>query len=289
MAAPGQTKLQEGLSLMAEGQKAVNNKTFFGNNKPDYDSAVYAFEQAATCFKVARAHEQAVAAFVRAADCHKKLDSMALAAKNLESAAIIAVQNLKQYKRGADLYKQTSDCLIVQNSPDRAAECLEKAGRAMENADSDLAVDYYMKACHLFEEEDRGRFGTDTFRRTVTLLIKANKLSQAISLHDRLASIFVKGGNTASFCKTALGVIIIALYNGDEVDAKNRMTAYSYTHGWISSQECETAEEILTAYESRDPELLVQAIKRPWINNLENEITRIARMLVVPEESASIL
>ncbi|TPX37469.1 hypothetical protein SmJEL517_g00564 [Synchytrium microbalum] len=277
-----QAKVQEGQALMAEGDKALNKKTFFGSKKPDYDSAVFAYEQAATCFKVGRAHELAVDAFVKSAECHKNLDSMALAAKQLESAAIIAVQNLKQYKLGADLYKQTSDCLLIQNSPDRAAECLEKAGKAMENTDSESAMEYYLQACDLFEEEDRGRFGTDTFRRTVGLLIIANKLDKAVALHERLADVFAKAGNTASFVKTALGVIIIALYNGDEVDAKNRMAKFNNMHGWISSQEGETADEMLRAYENRDSELLAQAVKRPWINNLENEITRIARLLAVP-------
>ena len=97
-------------------------------------------------------------------------------------------------------------------------------------------------------------------------------MDDAIALQDRLVHIFVKAGNTASFCKTALGVIIIALYNGDEVEAKSRMATYNNMHGWAASQEGETAEDFLRAYDTRDQDLLTQVVKRPWINNLENEV-----------------
>jgi len=41
--------------------------------KPDFESAATEYQKAATCFKNAKAHEQAKEAFLKEADCSYKL------------------------------------------------------------------------------------------------------------------------------------------------------------------------------------------------------------------------
>jgi hypothetical protein len=45
----------------------------------------------------------------------------------------------------------------------------------MENVDVNAAIDFYSQSCSLYEQEDRGRFAMDTFKRAIALLVKTQK------------------------------------------------------------------------------------------------------------------
>jgi hypothetical protein len=68
-------------------------------------------------------------AYIKAANSHKQVGSYFMAAKAMENAGSLAVQQLKNYKTGANYYKSASDFFIAHGSPDKAADCLEKAAK----------------------------------------------------------------------------------------------------------------------------------------------------------------
>jgi len=45
----------------------------------------------------------------------------------------------------------------------------------MENVDVNAAIDLYSQSCSLYEQEDRGRFAMDTFKKAIALLVKTQK------------------------------------------------------------------------------------------------------------------
>jgi hypothetical protein len=45
----------------------------------------------------------------------------------------------------------------------------------MENVDVNAAIDLYSQSCSLYEQEDRGRFAMDTFKKAISLLVKTQK------------------------------------------------------------------------------------------------------------------
>lgn len=47
--------------------------------------------------------------------------------------------------------------------------------RALENVDVNASYDMYSKACALYEQEDRGRFAVDIFKKAISLLIRNKK------------------------------------------------------------------------------------------------------------------
>lgn len=52
---------------------------------------------------------------------------------------------------------------------------LKNIRRVMENVDVNAAIDFYSQSCSLYEQEDRGRFAMDTFKRAIALLVKTQK------------------------------------------------------------------------------------------------------------------
>jgi hypothetical protein len=52
-----------------------------------------------------------------------------MAGRALENGGNIALQNLGQPERAADMYKRASDLFMQNMTPDRAAEMLEKSAK----------------------------------------------------------------------------------------------------------------------------------------------------------------
>ncbi|KAI9199788.1 uncharacterized protein BJ171DRAFT_517093 [Polychytrium aggregatum] len=275
-------KIKEGMDLMAVGQKAENSKSFFGKRTPDWDTAANSYERAATCFKIAKANEQAIDAFQKAGDAYRHLDSFALAAKQYEGAATIAVQNTRQYALAAQLYRQTADFLSANNSPDRAAESLEKAAKALESLDPNQCIELYFESCAVYENEDRIRTGAETFRRAIATCIRLQRLDKALILSQKLAEGFAKLNNRPGFCKQSLATIIIALAMGDEVEATKRFNSACELGGFSPSEENEAATDMLQAFDAGDDELLSKALQRMVITFLDNDVARLAKSLRVP-------
>lgn len=55
--------------------------------------------------------------------------SLFMAGRALENGGNIALQNLGQPERAADMYKRASDLFMQNMTPDRAAEMLEKSAK----------------------------------------------------------------------------------------------------------------------------------------------------------------
>lgn len=54
--------------------------------------------------------------------------------------------------------------------------------RAMEPISVDQAIELYIGACNIYEGEDRARYATDTFKRTIALLVKHRRYVNWIQL-----------------------------------------------------------------------------------------------------------
>ncbi|KAI8922460.1 soluble NSF attachment protein [Powellomyces hirtus] len=267
---------------MDAGEKARNKKTLFGKQKPDWDMAVQNFEAAATCFKNARAYDYCVEAYVKAAEGHRQLDSLFLAAKALESAATIAGQQLKQPAQSADLYRQTSEFFLAQGSHDRAGEALEKAAKALETTDVNKCIEFYDESCRIYEDENKLRFGVDTFKRAIGVCLRNQRYDKALELSGRLSDAFSKLEQRPNFCKQALSSIVILLAKGDEAGADNHLAMLAGQHGFAQSEEGGIAQALIEGMQNGDQEALNGALKRTAVQFLDNEIARTARELKAP-------
>ncbi|KAG9287433.1 hypothetical protein G9A89_023805 [Geosiphon pyriformis] len=271
-------KIREAVQFLADGDKAIQKNWF---KKPDWDVAGSCYEKAASCFKAARSYEQAIQAYLKASDALFKSNSIYMAAKTMEGAGNLASLQLKQPDRAADLYRQASDLYQTHMNPDRAAEMLEKAARALETVDVNQAIDFYNAACSLYESEDRGKFAIDTFIRTIAVMIRNKRFEAAIDILLRLREIYLSMNNNSGVSKTCLSIIIILLAASDEIEAKKQFQHFCQ-YAFVQSEESAVASILLDAFEQGDQELLEETVNRQIITFLDNEVAKLARNLHVP-------
>ncbi|KAI8644661.1 hypothetical protein BD408DRAFT_340128 [Parasitella parasitica] len=276
--------LEAGNKYFQQGEKAAS-KSFF--RKPDWDLAASYFENAATNFKIAQSYKLAVGAYEKASDAYFKSDGIHLAGKALENAAFILNQNLNDPKRAASAYQRASNYFMAQGTIDRAAEQLEKAGRALENVDMNESFEMYSKACSLYEQEDRGRFAIEIFKRAISLLIRNKKqviiicvYDKAIDMLKRESVILQKFTARSQLYKANLSILILIFAIGDDVEASKQFNN-------MCGEEAEIAENMLKAFDERDQELLVKTTGSQHMTFLDNQVVKLARMLVVPGEVLS--
>ncbi|KAI9472178.1 MAG: hypothetical protein EXX96DRAFT_583141 [Benjaminiella poitrasii] len=278
-------QLREGTKYMQHGDKAASKGLF---RKPDWDLAASDYERAATSFKIAKSYDQAVTAYFKASEALSKADAIHLAGKALENAAFILATNLNQPQRAADTYERASNYFMTQGSIDRAAEQLEKAGRALENIDVNASYDMYSKACTLYEQEDRGRFAVDIFKKAISLLIRNKKYDKAIDMLKRQSVVLQKFTSRSHLYKANLSIIILYFAIGDDVEAGKQFNAMcGHDAGFAQSEEATIADDLLRAYDERDQELLENTVRLQHVTFLDNEVIKLARLLTVPGEVLS--
>ncbi|KAI9591869.1 hypothetical protein BDF19DRAFT_453330 [Syncephalis fuscata] len=275
------SKVNEGLGYMKEAEKATTKGWF---KKPDWEMAAQYFEKAGTSFRAAQQYESAAKAFIKASDAYNKSNSLFLAAKAMETAGSMYQQqkHTDDEARCADCFQQASNLYQAHGSADRAAEILEKAGKILEPVDPEAGIQFYKDACDLYDSEDRGRFGIETFQTTASVLLKHKRPDEAVAILQRLIGITSDLRNKSTQYRLCLSIVVIFLYIGDEVEASKRLDSFSSIHGFTASDEYSSAAQMLDCMEKFDQEGLQQVTHGPVVNNLNSEIIRLARRLAVP-------
>ncbi|KAI1299401.1 hypothetical protein EDD11_006479 [Mortierella claussenii] len=284
MAALEESRLKDAIKFMAEADKNTQ-KSFF--KKPDWDVAAQYYEKAAQSFKAGKSYEQSVQAFIKASDAMINATSLFMAGRALENAGNVCLQNLGQPERAADIFKRASELFMQNMTPDRAAEMLEKGAKAMEPISVDAAMDLYIGACNIYENEDRAKYATDTYKRTIALLVRNKRYEKATEILLRLGRVQSESANKSAYYKTLLSIVIIQLATGDEVEAGKRFQEFCAVDGFIRSEESAVAHAMLDAFEHRDQNYYNQAAARQHVGFLDNEVARLARNIVISNDLIS--
>jgi hypothetical protein len=155
--------------------------------------------------------------------------------------------------------------------------------RSLEQTQPEKAVVFYVDACDIYVEEDRKRLAVETFKKVIGLFLKINQMEKAIEFSQKLADLLIEIDGKHLTNRACLSVIILILFFGDEVEAGKKFEHYTgASRGFVSSDEGVISRELLDAYEKRDQPSVAAMMKKPLIGYLDNEITKVARKLVVP-------
>ncbi|KAG0314302.1 hypothetical protein BGZ99_008223 [Dissophora globulifera] len=279
-----ESRLRDAIKFMHEADKSTEKSWF---KKPDWDIAAQYYEKAAQSFKAGKSYEQSVQAFIKASDAMVNATSLFMAGRALENGGTVCLQNLGQPERAADMFKRASELFMQNMTPDRAAEVLEKGAKAMEPISVDAAMDLYIQACNIYESEDRAKFSTDTYKRTVSLLVKNKRFEKAIEILERLGKVQSSAANKSTYYKTLLSIIIVQLAAGDEVEAGKRFQEFCGVEGFVRAEESAVAHAMLDAFEHRDQNYYNQAAARQHVGFLDNEIARLARNIIISDDLIS--
>ncbi|KAI8900380.1 soluble NSF attachment protein [Globomyces pollinis-pini] len=266
--------------------KACENTTsFFGllGSEPNYILAADEYTKAGNSFRGSKAYGQAVECFIKAGECHQKLDSFFLAAKSYETAALVLEKNMDQFERASSIYKKASMFYVPGGSPDKAGEILEKSAKVMESVDAIKAADIYVEACQLYVNEDRFRFGVDTFKRALTFCLRSRQIEYSKIISDKLEDGFFSIQNISSFQRQVLSSVIINLSVMNEKAALEKWNqGCSKVPQLSESNEGQAILTLLQAFETCSKELLDSVLKMGEVQYLDVEVAKLARGLTLP-------
>lgn len=87
------------------------------------------------------------------------------------------------------------------------------------------SFEMYSKACSLYEQEDRGRFAVDIFKRAIALLIRNKKYDKAVDMLRRQSVILQKFTSRSHLYKANLSILILIFAIGDDVEAGKQFSS----------------------------------------------------------------
>uniref|UniRef100_A0A7S2S7I3 Gamma-soluble NSF attachment protein n=1 Tax=Mucochytrium quahogii TaxID=96639 RepID=A0A7S2S7I3_9STRA len=290
-----------GRKQMAQGEEALKTSMFKWS--PDYISAAHAFGKAATSFKVAREFDLCVNACERAAQAHAKAGSDLGAAKCWEQAGDVLLQKSKDNstkiedtvndaERAAGFYGQA--CLLYREAADngKAASCLNNKARALSEAAENLprdnkrreellnqALEGFLSSCEIMEMCGRLAFSVDTFRHTLNFVVKLERWKDAIMVMKKMIPVYESLKQSGGLYKLRLSMVIINLRRNDAIAARNSFREGFDDAGYLRSDECAAAEDLLNAWEKEDIEAIQGVLKRQVFHFLERQISIVAHHL----------
>nr|XP_016479108.1 PREDICTED: gamma-soluble NSF attachment protein-like [Nicotiana tabacum] len=195
--------------LIAKADKLT--KLSFTRWSSDWRSATVLYEQAANGFRVAKSYEKAKEAFEKASKGQEMLSSPWDAAKHMESAATMA-KELGNWKEVADFYRRASELYNECGRAQPASDALGKGARALEDGAPDEAVQLYIEACDMLEEDGKEQMAFDLYRDATRVYLKLEKYEDAAGILLRLALAADKCNATHSQCKVGKPFSHIFIY-----------------------------------------------------------------------------
>ncbi|KAL0207029.1 hypothetical protein P9112_012740 [Eukaryota sp. TZLM1-RC] len=248
--------LQKAEAHYRDGLNAIKTSLF--KWKPDHQSAAMAFERAATSFKVAKKMDKAIDAYRKSAASHAATGIHYSAGKNLETAASLAIKSseidlaVTLYDDAALQFGLDGNLNARINSFSRKADTLSLLGKASD------AIECYMEAFELaMSEELTKRLIMDsTVLPLLAIYMAEKKYTKAAEFMKKVLQLHQDLKQPDNVCKDISSIILLYLAGGDYLAADKYFNDNCSLHGYMSTPDAMTVQQILDAYESRDEELI---------------------------------
>ncbi|POM57346.1 Gamma-soluble NSF attachment protein, partial [Phytophthora palmivora] len=288
-----QHKCAEAEAQLKQAEKALAKRSFF-RGSPDYLTAAPLLDKAGELFRLGGDFEASKQAFARCADAQQHNQSPFRAAQAWENVAKTALQQLKAERSGAHsaqqrtaearkAYETASGLYVDMGEFGKAADALVKGAQACESHGSgvDDVLPLYWRACELLEAQDKPHFAVETFRKTLSFLVKYGKYTEATKLLDRITTLYEAMDQRHNVHKMHLSQVILMLASGDVPAADALYSRCLQDDSFLSSDDCALAEDLVRAFKMGNEELLQATVRKPGFMALDNQIGRICRKLSV--------
>ncbi|XP_011313921.1 gamma-soluble NSF attachment protein [Fopius arisanus] len=276
------SKIEEGNAHIRAAEKSL--KTTLLKWRPDYEVAADEYNQAATCFRIAKSLKQCKEALIKAADCYKENRSWFHAAKSLEQVVLIT-RDLGDLSEIPKLAHSSCTWYQQHGSPESGANVLDKAGKMIENSNPAEALPLFQRAAEIVMGEDSPRQAAEYLSRVAKILVKlknydeaANAIRREISCHQRIE-------HTPSVGRLAVVLVLVQLARGDQVAAEK---AFREWGNYCDAPEIQTLEMLLQAYDNEDANAARAALNSPFIKHMDVEYAKLARGLPLPQQEYAV-
>ncbi|KAG7390405.1 hypothetical protein PHYPSEUDO_007928 [Phytophthora pseudosyringae] len=285
-----QHKCAEAAAQLKQAEKALAKRSFF-RGSPDFLSAAPLLDKAGELFRLGGDFEASKQAFARCADAQQHNQSPFRAAQAWENVAKTALQQLKAERSGAQqrtaearkAYETASGLYVDMGELGKAADALVKGAQACEGHGSgaDDVLPLYWRACDLLEAQDKPHLAVETFRKTLSFLVKCGKYNEATTLLGRMTALYEAMDQRHNVHKMHLSQVVLMLAAGDVPAADALYSRCLQDDSFLSSDDCALAEDLVRAFKMGNEELLQATVRKPGFMALDNQIGRICRKLSV--------
>jgi len=277
----GEKKLHEGKGWM--------KKTMF-RWQPDTAKAAQSFSEAAREFRKA-------GNFVKYAEAQEALGGvyyvdqrLLKGAQEVESGALMALEEQKEYKLAARLYSKAAEWYLEKGTIDRAARTLIKAGKALEKDDLQMAAGFMLKAMKLYHIPTEGKrvANMDTYNIVLAFLVRNKRLDEA----DKCIEIQLKhfDSDIAEYIryvwKAWLSRAVISLAKGD-MKSTAEILDYAFTKvpRFGETPFGKAAVQLIELVADAKEDAFNKLMKGQEFRVLDNEIARLAKKAEFPKLS----
>ncbi|XP_036333275.1 gamma-soluble NSF attachment protein [Rhagoletis pomonella] len=269
-------KLEEGQELIRQAEKSL--KVGLLKWRPDYDVAADEYAKAATAFRIAKAYDKSKECLLKAIECHKNNRSWFHAAKCYEQIILILKETNclpeieENVNKACNLYQQ-------HGSPEAAATALDKAAKIVEQKHPELALTFYKHALEVVMLDDSTRHAAEYASKISRILVKLQRYDQAADAIRREIGLNQQTESYGQIGRLAVALVLVQLGRGDFVAAEK---AFKEWGNCCDSEEVQTLELLLQAFDDEDPDSAKRALAAPFIRHMDVEYSILARDIPLP-------
>lgn len=259
-------------------------KTSFTKWTPDHDSAGDDYSKAATCYKVAKFHAEALDCLEKACECYKQCRSLFHAAKVLETSVLVCRDSEKfdlipeLASRGALLYRQ-------HGSPESAAQLLEKAAKILEPRDPATALKLYEKAAETVMTEDRPKQAGEYMSKVSRLQVKGEMWEKAARSLEESIKLMIEAGSEMTLGRTVVSLVLVHLVREDGVEAAKVFQVWG---GYCDPDQTTACHQMIDGFNDEDPDRAKQGLSAHCHGALDVEFQRIIKIIKIPDAEGGI-
>ncbi|KAM5587301.1 hypothetical protein ABKV19_005965 [Rosa sericea] len=196
----------------------------------------------------------------------------------MESAAALA-KELGKWNEVADFYRRASELYTVCGRAQPASDALAKGARALEDPVPEEAIQLYIEACTILEDDGKEQMAFDLYRDVTSAYIKLQKYTDAAAFLLRWGLAADKCNATHSQFKAYLSAILIYLYIHDIKQAEKCYNDCSQVDAFLGNDHGRCASKLLSAYTEGDIEEIRRLAQSSAVSHLDHMVIRLARKL----------
>lgn len=262
-------------ACVARAEKAL--KTGMLKWTPDYEIAANEYVKAAVAFRSAKLTDKFIEAHLNAAKCFESTRSFFQAGKSFEQIAQ-AARDKNDYATMITYYEKACVLFREYGVPDTAALTYNKAAGMLETIRPEKSAEWYGHASETVLLEDRYLQAAEYANKAVRMYLKLKDYDHAIEWSMRAFENYNLASENRSAGRQVCQLVIIHLARDDSVAAEK---VYLANKGLVENDERYVLENLFQGIDQFDNVAICSALKTPFIQNLENEVTKIIRDLLV--------
>lgn len=266
---------------MADAEKALKPSWTSLKFSPDQLSASMEYTSAATKFRTAGLLQEAVEAWVLAAQTKEKVADLFGAGRAYESAGGICDGKGPGGSQAAvGHWTKAIHCFRLSAKNEIAAKLLLKIAEIKEKeGDGNGARTAFDEAIEVFQDEEKDYSLGDIYKQYTGFLVRSGMFEDAVKVMDGHVELLLRQKQPSFAHKEILGKVVIHLHLGDTVRAEDALTPQNIDNGWFASKECQAGSELVAAFQAYEAAEVERLLKEQVFTFLQVEIARMAKKL----------